>query len=395
VKIYRLGLALIIYTLSFDVNAQSFLLTPISGDYGKDYTIVNYVDWALQGHQDAYCGSKSYDSHQGTDFVIRSFKQMDSGVYVLAADTGIVTFIQDGLFDREKVSDTAKGFGNYIAIEHSNGYYTYYAHLKKNSILIQLGDTVIAGQKMAKVGSSGNSTDPHLHFELWFDSLYVVDPFRGDCGNDSALWIDSLAYDTSLSVWEHGLYLKNININTLRERDSSNICCPYEIVPASDTLSFWTHMYGIREGDTLTIDWIDSSNVTQFSYDFVTDKDHWYYYFWSYILTDSLKLGNWQVVLSRNRKGIITETFEVKPSASTSLYEYMPKYENCIPYHLIVSGLWRSLLERDAITVYQLNGVTIGVDRFFSNPKAENQTPNIYIIKTLQKDQMCTYKTLF
>lgn len=55
---------------------------------------------------------------------------MDSGVNVLAADDGVVTFVLDTLFDRNKTA-VSGGFGNYICIKHENLMYTYYAHLKK------------------------------------------------------------------------------------------------------------------------------------------------------------------------------------------------------------------------------------------------------------------------
>lgn len=297
--------------VSLTAFSQAFLRTPVWGQYGEDYLLVNYVDWKFQGYQDAYCGTKSYDGHQGTDYVIRSFSQMDSGVNVLAADSGVVTFIQEGLFDREKVSDTAKGLGNYIAIKHPNNYYSYYGHLKRNSSTVQVGDTVSAGQKIAEIGSSGNSSDPHLHFELWFDSLYVVDPFKGDCGNDSSLWLDTLAYDSSFNSWEQGLYLKNVDIDVLREREPSTLSRPYQVEDKADTLSFWTHLYGVRAGDTLTIQWNDSSGTTHFSADFSIDRDYWYYYFWSYITTDILFLGEWEVIVLRNGGKVLQEGFEV------------------------------------------------------------------------------------
>ncbi len=125
---------LIFITLNSWSFAQSFLSLPIDGTKGKDWLIVNYVDWETAGFKDHHCGSKSYDGHQGTDFVIRSFKHMDSGVNVLAAASGRITFIQDGGFDRETEGDSSKKFGNYITIKHPNNYYSYYAHLKKNSI---------------------------------------------------------------------------------------------------------------------------------------------------------------------------------------------------------------------------------------------------------------------
>ena len=57
-------------------------------------------------------------------------------------------------------------FGNYVMIEHSDGTVTVYAHLYENSITVRTGDTVKQGQVIGKMGSSGQSTGSHLHFEV-------------------------------------------------------------------------------------------------------------------------------------------------------------------------------------------------------------------------------------
>ena len=58
------------------------------------------------------------------------------------------------------------GFGNYVKIKHSDGTYTIYAHLAKNSITVRSGDVVQQGQVIGKMGHSGSSTGAHLHFEM-------------------------------------------------------------------------------------------------------------------------------------------------------------------------------------------------------------------------------------
>lgn len=58
------------------------------------------------------------------------------------------------------------GFGNYVKIKHSDGSYTIYAHLAKDSITVKAGDVVDQGQVIAKMGNSGSSTGTHLHFEI-------------------------------------------------------------------------------------------------------------------------------------------------------------------------------------------------------------------------------------
>jgi murein DD-endopeptidase MepM/ murein hydrolase activator NlpD len=56
--------------------------------------------------------------------------------------------------------------GNYVLIRHANGEHSLYAHLKQGSVRVNPGDNVTAGTQIAEAGSSGNSTEPHLHFQL-------------------------------------------------------------------------------------------------------------------------------------------------------------------------------------------------------------------------------------
>ena len=60
----------------------------------------------------------------------------------------------------------AGGYGNYVVIDHGNGYKTLYAHLLNNSIVVKAGQRVSQGQKLGVMGSTGRSTGTHLHFEV-------------------------------------------------------------------------------------------------------------------------------------------------------------------------------------------------------------------------------------
>lgn len=77
-----------------------------------------------------------------------------AGTPVVAADSGFVIYA--GWDD--------SGYGNLIILDHGNGYVTLYAHLSE--MLVSAGQSVAKGTRIGSVGSTGNSTGPHLHFEI-------------------------------------------------------------------------------------------------------------------------------------------------------------------------------------------------------------------------------------
>ena len=109
------------------------------------------------------------DQLTGTHVQIGGFYYMDEMLTpVLAAADGIVTYTDDGNFDRWQFGDNSQNASsNVISIIHSGGYYTTYFSLKKNSILVAEGDTVQAGDTIGYPGSSHQlSQTPHLLFEV-------------------------------------------------------------------------------------------------------------------------------------------------------------------------------------------------------------------------------------
>lgn len=115
-----------------------------------------YIITSPYGYRvDPINGSRSL--HTGLDIA-----GTGTGSPIYAADNGTVI-----------KSEMHKSYGYYIVINHNNGYYTSYAHMSK--LLVSVGDTVANGQKIGLMGSTGRSTGPHLHYELW----YGGEPFRG------------------------------------------------------------------------------------------------------------------------------------------------------------------------------------------------------------------------
>ncbi|MFA5750319.1 MAG: M23 family metallopeptidase [Candidatus Shapirobacteria bacterium] len=88
--------------------------------------------------------------HQAVDISNRS------NPAIVAAQSGTVT----------TAGWNGGGYGNYVVIDHGNGYKTLYAHMLNNSIVVKAGQKVTQGQKLGVMGSTGRSTGTHLHFEV-------------------------------------------------------------------------------------------------------------------------------------------------------------------------------------------------------------------------------------
>ncbi|NOT36981.1 MAG: M23 family metallopeptidase [Saprospiraceae bacterium] len=290
-------------------------ITPVKGQYKKDFVIVNYVDWSNAGIQDGWCGTQSYDGHQGTDYVLDGFISMSSGVPVVAVDSGVVTSIKNGLFDKETTSQVNKGLGNYVCIKHSGKYYTYYAHLKNNSITVKPGDRVTQNQILGEIGSSGNSTDPHLHFEFWWDSTILIDPFKTPCGNVTSFWKDQLVYDTSHYVWRSGMLSGLTVMDSLRFNNYQK----FEFDIDKDYYAtYWNLGHGLRKGDRYSFQWYNEAGIKVWQVEDISDADYWYYYLWSNV--DIKNLGSCNKCEIRyliNNQVIEKKNFSVRKLSST------------------------------------------------------------------------------
>lgn len=98
-------------------------------------------------------------THNGLDF------DGDFGSPIYAADSGVIVY--SGWSDR--------GYGNLIVVDHDGGWQTFYAHLMDGTLL-PCGSNVQKGELIASMGSTGNSTGPHLHFEMRLNG-YPVNPW--------------------------------------------------------------------------------------------------------------------------------------------------------------------------------------------------------------------------
>lgn len=164
-----------------------------AGKYGKRSITaeVTYVDGARTGTKilssevvekpvtrELYVGTKAYPSSFSSLAGTGAFIRPINGGYTSCAFGGYrghtgVDLTMSGAYGKPVYASAggrvisasySGGYGKLIQIQHSNGYITYYAHL--SSIDVSVGDTVVQGQQIGRIGSTGNSSGPHLHFEL-------------------------------------------------------------------------------------------------------------------------------------------------------------------------------------------------------------------------------------
>ena len=73
----------------------------------------------------------------------------------------------EGGFVATRIAGGAPGIGgNQVVIDHGNGEFSFYGHLQPGSVRVRVGQEVARGERIGAVGSSGNSTEPHLHFHV-------------------------------------------------------------------------------------------------------------------------------------------------------------------------------------------------------------------------------------
>jgi hypothetical protein len=175
---------------------------PIACQVGTTCFIQNYMDGdPSSGVRDYNCGDRTYDGHDGTDFRLPSLAEQRAGVDVIAAATGTVIGVRDGMADisiRETGAESVKGreCGNGVVLTHAGGWVTQYCHMARGSIRVNKGQSVDAGAPLGRVGLSGDTEFPHLHFAVRLEQT-KIDPFAygaadGACGGGVSLWSAAL-----------------------------------------------------------------------------------------------------------------------------------------------------------------------------------------------------------
>ena len=112
--------------------------------------------------------TQGYNSNHKAVDMVDVDRKLD---YVVAHTEGKVIILQDG-YNNIKGSTRNTSYGNFVKIEHKNGYATLYAHMQKG-LLVKNGEYVKKGQVLGYMGNSGNANGAHLHFEVWKDGIRI------------------------------------------------------------------------------------------------------------------------------------------------------------------------------------------------------------------------------
>ena len=151
---------------SKDTSNQSTTVPSYESSASWGWPVGNYPCYISSGYGNRSASISGWSFHGGTDIA-------GSGIHgqpVYASRAGTVIAAVWG----------TTGYGRYVVLDHGDGYSTVYGHC--SNLLVSQGQYVAKGQKIAEVGSTGNSTGPHLHFEVRYNGVkqnpmnYVTKP---------------------------------------------------------------------------------------------------------------------------------------------------------------------------------------------------------------------------
>lgn len=227
--------------------------------------VVHYVDHDTGPDiRDYACGTSTYDGHRGTDFAIPDEATMLAGVSVLSIADGTVVALRDGVEDIDAGRITANSLegvecGNGILIDHADGWQSQYCHLRRGWVAVKEGDRVQRGQVIGQIGLSGQTTFPHLHFNLRKNGN-LVDPFSGtamgsvgpgDCDvSNAVLWSPTARAQLSyldITLYGHGFSMARPNASDLKRGYGKD----RELPNTSPGLYFWAYLIGANNGDVI------------------------------------------------------------------------------------------------------------------------------------------------
>ncbi|WP_170763735.1 M23 family metallopeptidase [Ruegeria lacuscaerulensis] len=268
------AIPIVLFALAADPAASDFLLRqPIDCVLGETCYIQNYLDHnSAQGKaQDFRCGGLAYDGHMGTDFALPTLSDLENRVTVLAAASGVVTHIRDGVTDGGTDQFPAgQDCGNGVLITHEDGWETQYCHMRMGSVQVAPGERVEAGAALGEVGLSGNTQFPHVHLSVRKDGQ-PIDPFAPQ-GDDDCRVPNQTLWETPIDYVAGGLLTVGFS-DVVPEFDDVQAGTAERSVltQKADAIVLFGHAFGSRKGDILRLE-ISGPQGTFLTEDLVLDK---------------------------------------------------------------------------------------------------------------------------
>jgi hypothetical protein len=236
------------------------LAFPLDCDLGQTCFIQQYVDTdPTQGARDFTCGPLSYDGHKGTDIRLANRAQIKGdGVAVHASAAGTIRGTRSNMPDvaqgeTDAPDITNRECGNGVVIDHGEGWKTQYCHMRKDSIQVATGQQVQQGDILGLVGLSGLTQFPHVHIKVSNDGK-TVDPFNVsavqscDQTDKIQLWEAPIAYRAG-GFLSAGFASEVLDFQAIKQGPPPIFNLPRN-APA---IVVWGFMYGLQEGDELTL----------------------------------------------------------------------------------------------------------------------------------------------
>ena len=270
-------------------------MLPIAGVPGEDFYLGPFFDndpapGAVLDYMDK---ERTYDGHRGTDFGLLGFAEMEIGVPVLAVLDGVVAAVVDGFEDHQTTNRQWRP-GNYVTIHHDHGKATYYGHLQRDSLSVKVGQRVVTGQQIARVGSSGNSSGPHLHFEC-VENRRRIDPFSGPANDIQSRWISQPEYRHPMKVVDAG-------ISAQKTQRPMQITRAAFVRTDASWLEFWTVTMNQTAGHVVRWELVkpDGQIHTSGSEEVATESEVQHRWWWSD--TPGLSRGRWTFRVYHDRQ---------------------------------------------------------------------------------------------
>jgi murein DD-endopeptidase MepM/ murein hydrolase activator NlpD len=299
---------------------------PLDGTNGTSFMIRNYVDLDpapesrpgigdnIRDYKNNTNGlARTYDKHEGLDIDLPSIREMDSGsAVVFSATPGKVTpdGVSQGADDRQKTLCTKNDprGENFVKVEAPNGFIIRYRHLKKDSVKVTPGQTVQVGTPLGIAGSSGCSTQAHLHFQVNDCFGNIVETLLTD-----TVWSSPPVYDPPSGIMD---VMLRPGASPTIDQIKDPVPNPPEMAP--NTILGLGVSAAVRGGDTIAVSVVDP-NGTNVSSDSWTDGGN-ARFIHTLIPFNAVPLsgvfGTWKVQVRLNGALKVTRTFKVGTQAA-------------------------------------------------------------------------------